>query len=135
MRPSSWHVGFGARQRGYDLQQERNQQQGAPGHHIACSFRRGMVDRATGLSESARGGTVVDGFTDLELVCHFLPAFPAQPFVRLLRISRNSFGPLISLRLRSCRSSSVADGSPRRSISWPAISDAFAALLVRAPVR
>ncbi len=22
MRPSSWHVGFGARQRGYDLQQE-----------------------------------------------------------------------------------------------------------------
>ncbi len=53
----------------------------------------------------------------------------------LLRIFRNSFGPLRSLRLRSCRSSSIADGSPRRSISWPANSDAFAALLVRAPVR
>jgi hypothetical protein len=33
-------------------------------------------------------------------------------FARLLRISRNSCGPLISLRWRSCRSSSVADGSP-----------------------
>ena len=47
-------------------------------------------------------------------------------FARLLRISRNSCGPLISLCLRSCRSSSVADGSPRRSISSPAISDALA---------
>ena len=35
---------------------------------------------------------------------------------------------LISLRLRSRRSSSVADGSLIRSIAWAAISDAFAAL-------
>src|SRR5215472_17017529 len=39
----------------------------------------------------------------------------------LLRTSRNSLGPLRSRRLRRCRSSSVADGSLRRSISWPAI--------------
>ena len=43
-------------------------------------------------------------------------------------MSLNSFGPLISLRLRTWRSSSVADGSLIRSISWAAISDAFAAL-------
>src|SRR5262249_32488040 len=36
----------------------------------------------------------------------------------LLRTSRNSLGPLRSRRLRRCRSSSVADGSLRRSISW-----------------
>ncbi len=51
---------------------------------------------------------------------------PGLIFARLLRISRNSCGPLISLCLRSCRSSSVANGSPRRSISSPAISDALA---------
>jgi len=34
---------------------------------------------------------------------------------RLSRISRNSFGPLRSLRLRLCRSSSVADRSVNRS--------------------
>jgi hypothetical protein len=50
---------------------------------------------------------------------------------RLPRTSRNSFGPLRSLRFRRCRSSSVADGSLRRSISWPAISSALAAFLVR----
>ena len=43
-------------------------------------------------------------------------------------MSLNSFGPLISLSLRSRRSSLVADGSLIRSISWAAISDAFAAL-------
>src|SRR6266550_5140702 len=53
-------------------------------------------------------------------------------FARLLRMSRNSCGPLISLCLRSCRSSSVANGSPRRSISSPAIS---AALAARSPMR
>ena len=37
----------------------------------------------------------------------------------------------MSRRLRRCRSSSGADGSIRRSISWAAISDAFAAFLVR----
>src|SRR6516164_693949 len=47
---------------------------------------------------------------------------------RLLRTSRNSLGPLRSRRLRSWRSSSVADGSLIRSSSWAAISDAFAAL-------
>ena len=52
-----------------------------------------------------------------------------------LRLSLNSFGPLISLRLRSWRSSSVADGSLRRSISWAAISDAFAALFVSDSLR
>ena len=51
------------------------------------------------------------------------------------RTSRNSFGPFRSRRLRRCRSSSGADGSIRRSISWAAISDAFAAFLVRTPVR
>jgi hypothetical protein len=61
---------------------------------------------------------------------------PVQPLIlaQLARISRNSFGPLISLRLRSCRSSSVTDGSPSRSTSWPAIY-AFAALLVRTCAR
>jgi hypothetical protein len=38
---------------------------------------------------------------------------------RLRRISRNSFGPLISLRLRRCRSASVASRAPTRSISCP----------------
>jgi len=37
--------------------------------------------------------------------------------------------------LRRCRSSSVADGSLKRSISWLAISRAFAALLLRTPGR
>jgi hypothetical protein len=54
---------------------------------------------------------------------------------RLLRTSRNSLGPLRSLRLRRCRSSSVADGSLRRSISWPAIARAFSILSVRTPAR
>src|SRR5215813_10203132 len=54
---------------------------------------------------------------------------------RLLRTSRNSLGPLRSRRLRRCRSCSVADGSLRRSISWPAIARAFAALSVRTPAR
>src|SRR5262252_2931408 len=54
---------------------------------------------------------------------------------RLLRTSRNSLGPLRSRRLRRCRSSSVADGSIRRSISWPAIARAFSALSVRTPAR
>src|SRR5262249_1558423 len=40
-----------------------------------------------------------------------------------------------SRRLRRCRSSSVADGSLRRSISWPAIARAFAALSVRTSAR
>src|SRR5262245_34050251 len=53
----------------------------------------------------------------------------------LLRTSRNSLGPLRSRRLRRCRSSSVADGSLRRSISWPAIARAFSALPVRTPAR
>src|SRR5262249_28465217 len=52
-----------------------------------------------------------------------------------LRIPLNSFGPLISLRLRSWRSSSVDDGSIRRSISRAANSDAFAALFARDPLR
>ena len=51
------------------------------------------------------------------------------------RTSRNSFGPFRSRRLRRCRSSSGADGSIKRSISWAAISDAFAAFLVRTPFR
>jgi hypothetical protein len=50
---------------------------------------------------------------------------------RLSRISRNSFGPLGSLRFRACRSSSGADGSIRRSNAWPAISRAFAGRLER----
>ena len=54
---------------------------------------------------------------------------------RLLRASRNSLGPLRSLRLRRCRSSSVADGSLRRSISWPAIARDFSILSVRTPAR
>src|SRR6476620_1901565 len=54
---------------------------------------------------------------------------------RLPRTSRNSFGPFRSRRLRRCRSSSGADGSIRRSISWAAISDACAAFLVRTPAR
>src|SRR6516225_3182245 len=53
----------------------------------------------------------------------------------LLRTSRNSLGPLRSRRLRLCRSSSVADGSLRRSISWPANARAFSALPVRTPAR
>ena len=52
---------------------------------------------------------------------------------RLSRKSRNSFGPLRSLRLRRCRSSSGANGSIKRSISWAAISDAFVEFLVRKP--
>ena len=52
-----------------------------------------------------------------------------------MRISLNSFGPLISLCLRSWRSSSVDDGSIRRSISRAANSDAFAALFARDPLR
>ena len=52
---------------------------------------------------------------------------------RLLRTSGNSLGPLRSRRLRRRRSSSVANGSLRRSISWPAIARAFAALSVRTP--
>jgi len=51
------------------------------------------------------------------------------------RMSLNSFGPLISLRLRSWRSSSVADGSLRRSTSCAAISDALAALFVSDSLR
>src|SRR5262249_33890568 len=61
---------------------------------------------------------------------HLRPLLP-----HLLRTSRNSLGPLRSRRLRSCRSSSVADGSLRRSISWPAIARAFLALSVRTPAR
>ena len=52
---------------------------------------------------------------------------------RLLRTSGNSLGPLRSRRLRRRRSSSVANGSLRRSISWPAIARAFAALSVCTP--
>src|SRR5215831_13559871 len=52
-----------------------------------------------------------------------------------LRISLNSFGPLVSLCLRSWRSSSVDDGSIRRSISRVANSDAFVALFARDPLR
>src|SRR5215470_18625036 len=52
---------------------------------------------------------------------------------RLLQTSRNSLGPLRSRRLRRRRSSSVANGSLRRSISWPALARAFAALSVRTP--
>src|SRR5262249_56614404 len=54
---------------------------------------------------------------------------------RLPRTSRNSLGPLRSLRLRRCRSSLVADGSLRRSISRPGIARAFAALSVGTPAR
>jgi len=54
---------------------------------------------------------------------------------RLSRISRNSFGPLRSLRFRRCRSSSVTDGSIIRSISLPAISRALAAFLGCAATR
>src|SRR5262245_48984072 len=61
---------------------------------------------------------------------HLRPLLP-----RLLRTSRNSLGPLRSRCLRRCRSSSVADGSLRRSISWPAIACAFLALSVRTPAR
>ena len=56
-----------------------------------------------------------------------LSAFASRQARDFLRMSLNSFGPLISLRLRSWRSSSVADGSLIRSICWAAISDAFAA--------
>jgi hypothetical protein len=45
----------------------------------------------------------------------------------LPRISRNSRGPLMRRRFRSCRSSAVADGSPILSIRRPAMSEAFAA--------
>src|SRR5262245_53726875 len=61
---------------------------------------------------------------------HLRPLLP-----HLLRTSRNSLGPLRSRPLRRCRSSSVADGSLRRSISWPAIARAFLALSVRTPPR
>src|SRR5262245_58711701 len=61
---------------------------------------------------------------------HLRPLLP-----HLLRTSRNSLGPLRSRRLRRCRSSSVADGSLRRSISWPAIARAFLPLSVRTPAR
>src|SRR5262245_13906128 len=57
------------------------------------------------------------------------------PLLHLLRTSRNSLGPLRSRRLRRCRSSSVADGSLRRSSSRPAIARAFAALSVGTPAR
>src|SRR5262249_26259923 len=61
---------------------------------------------------------------------------PLRPlFPPLLRTSRTSLAPLRSRRLRRCRSSSVADGSLRRSISWPAIARAFSALPVRTPAR
>src|SRR5215467_15496465 len=63
-------------------------------------------------------------------LAHLRPLLP-----HLLRTSRNSLGPLRSRRLRRCRSCSVADGSLRRSISWPAIARAFASLPVRTPVR
>src|SRR5262249_51165047 len=53
----------------------------------------------------------------------------------LLQTSGTSLGPLRSRRLRRCRSSSVADGSLRRSISRPAIARAFSALPVRTPAR
>src|SRR5665811_164322 len=46
-------------------------------------------------------------------------------FEGLLRMSRNSFGPLISFRFRLSRSSTVADWSRRRSITWAAILDTF----------
>ena len=65
-----------------------------------------------------------------------IPGSSHPPYLdlgRLPRTSRNSFGPLRSLRFRRCRSSSVADGSLRRSISLPAISSALAAFLVRPP--
>src|SRR5262249_26762286 len=65
---------------------------------------------------------------DPVLARHLRPLLPP-----LLRTSRNSSGPLRSRRLRRCRSSSVADGSLRRSISWPAIVRAFSAL--RTPAR
>src|SRR5215471_5078161 len=55
-------------------------------------------------------------------LAHLRPLLP-----HLLRTSRNSLGPLRSRRLRRCRSCSVADGSLRRSISWPAIARAFSA--------
>src|SRR5262249_36590133 len=54
--------------------------------------------------------------------------------LRPLRTSWNSLGPLRSRRLRRCRSCSVADGSPMRSIPWPAIARAFS-LPVRTPAR
>jgi hypothetical protein len=44
---------------------------------------------------------------------------------RLPRISLNSLGPLRRRRLRCCRSSSVADGSPILSICRAAMSEAF----------
>jgi hypothetical protein len=46
------------------------------------------------------------------------------------RMSRNSRGPFRSLCFRLARSSSVADLSPMRSISWPAIVEAFTAALL-----
>src|SRR5262249_17216894 len=63
-------------------------------------------------------------------LAHLRPLLPPLP-----RTSRNSLGPLRSRRLRRCRSSSVADGSLRLSISWPAIARAFSALPVRTPAR
>src|SRR5262245_17134180 len=63
-------------------------------------------------------------------LAHLRPLLPPLP-----RTSRNSLGPLSSRRLRRCRSSSVADGSLRLSISWPAIARAFSALPVRTPAR
>src|SRR5262249_60615460 len=44
-------------------------------------------------------------------------------------------GPSPRRLLRVCRSPWVADGSLRRSISWPAIARAFLALSVRTPAR
>src|SRR5262249_42766956 len=64
------------------------------------------------------------------LLRHLRPLLPHLP-----RTPGTSLGPLRSRRLRRCRSSSVADGSLRRSISWPAIARAFASLPVRTPVR
>src|SRR5262249_51956122 len=71
-------------------------------------------------------------------VLHLEPVGRAPLYLdlgRLPRRSRNSLGPLRSLRLRRCRSSSVADGSLRRSICRPAIARAFVALSVRTPAR
>jgi hypothetical protein len=52
---------------------------------------------------------------------------------RVSRISRNSFGPLTSLRFRLCRCSAVAVGSLSRSSSRPAIACAFAASVGAVP--
>src|SRR6476469_2669914 len=151
---SSWRVGFSRhlRQREHKV----DQQQGSTTSSVAALFadfmpflaptrRRSLLGIETACTSPPAFRIRRDiGAVLLRPIAHspFLPVTaPRQrPLYLSLgrlppRTSRNSFGPFRSRRLRRCRSSSGADGSIKRSISWAAISDAFAAFLVRTPVR